>query len=243
MKRIFIATLLSTITCQAFASFLTDTPRLFVAAGAGDMFYGISGTSHTGTGPGWPNDVYNVKSIANQPYGFVAAGYAWQRQSNWLPGFDLAAKFMYVPNASVTGYVDQFSLPMFRNYAYSFDVNMLSLLALFKVSIFQFQNLLPFVVAGAGVTTYGTSNYKEQTEHGITPRTSPGFNDGSGNNITYQLGLGIDYAVNNCITINLEYDYINFGNVSTGKGLNYDETINNAIKATTLFLGATYYVS
>lgn len=256
MKWIFAAGL-CLFTAQASATPLTflndfNSRRMYFAAGAGDMLYDASGTNSVSSGSGgWPNDRYNFINIANQAYGFLEAGYTWQRQALWAPSVSVGARYMYVPSASITGNIDQYSLPAFNNYTYSYDVDMLSLLGVLKVNIYQWQKWLPYVSVGAGVTTYGTFDYIERARSGVTPRVSPAFGDGSGNNFTYLFGLGVDYTLSTKLKINLEGDYINYGTIQTGKGANYstltgtnydNELLANDINATTLFLGITYYM-
>lgn len=256
MKRIFSAVIFFCLSCQALAAYFSvlpsaDSPKLYIAAGAGDMFYDVSGTNFVGTGTGWPNDRYNINRISDQAYGFIEAGYAWDRPERWLPRYGLGARYIYVPKTTISGSIDQYSLPGFNNYNYNYDVDMLSLLAVFKADIYRMQNWMPYVIAGAGITAFGTSNYTEQATSGVTPRVSPGFSGNSGNNFTFQMGLGIDYALLQSLLINLEYDYIHYGSIRTGKGANYptlttnydNESLKNDIKATTLFLGVTYTIS
>jgi len=64
------------------------------------MFYRVSGDNFLGTGEGWPDDHYTREAISDQPFGFVAAGYSWQRQNNWLPSYSLGVRCMYVFNDS-----------------------------------------------------------------------------------------------------------------------------------------------
>ncbi len=256
MKRIFVAGFLFGLCCQSLAtaspiSNSNYTQRFYLGAGAGDMFFRVGNNNYLSTGLGWPNDYYSANSISNQGYGFLAAGFAWERDSELLPIYSLGLRYMYVRNTSTSGYVEQYSMPEFKNYTYSYDTQILSLLAIAKANIVRWNWFMPYVLAGAGIATFGTSNYEEQPLGGVTPRVSPGFGDGSGNNFAYQVGVGFDIALLENLLINLEYDYINFGTISTGTGADYptltgtnydNESLKNKIDATTLFVGLTYFV-
>ncbi|MHB1221777.1 MAG: outer membrane protein [Gammaproteobacteria bacterium] len=256
MKRIFAASAIlflsgSSLAAASISSSTMQPKGFYLGGGVGDTFNKISGSSYLDTGAGWPDDHYANQSISDEFYGFLVAGYTWQRSENWLPSYSVGLRYMYVPSAEISGYVDQYSLPDFRNYNYSYDVQLLNILAILKVDLYRWQHFMPYVLVGAGVTTFTTTDYSEQALDDVTPRVSPGFGDGSGNNFAYQAGIGIDYEVNQNLVLNLEYDYINYGWVNTGKGANYstltdtnydNESIKSKLSATTLFLGMTYYI-
>jgi opacity protein-like surface antigen len=257
MKRIFTGSLILCLTCTSLAQAFSllpvnlGTPRFYIGVGAGDVFYKVNGNNYLGTGEGWPDDHYTSNDISNQPSGFVAAGYTWQRDETWLPNYSLGLRYMYVSPTTVSGYIDQYTLPGFRNYHFSYDVELLSLLAVLKADLYRWHNWMPYVLLGAGAANYGTSDYTEQASSGVTPRVNPAFGNTSGNNFAYQLGAGVDYAVRENLVINLEYDYMDYGTVSTDKGTNYtmltgsnydNESLKNKISATSLFLSLTYYI-
>lgn len=242
-----------TASCLLYScsSLVLASPKMYVGAGAGNMFYNTNGNNYLSTGASWPDDQYITTSASNQPYGFIAAGYAWQRDEDWLPEYDVGLRYMYVADTTLSGYINQYSLPGFRNYNFSYDVQILNLMAVLKTDIYRWQRWRPYIIVGAGIASYGTSNYSESALSGVTPRVSPAFSVDSGNNFAYQLGLGIDYAIWGQFSVGLECDYFNFGTVSTGKGTNYatltdtnydNEALKNPLWATTLLLSVTYHI-
>lgn len=255
MKRIFIASfvfLCSQSWAVTYKDLSTTTPakRFYVSAGAGEMFPRVSGTNYLGTGGGWPDDHYTSSRVSNQPFALIAAGCTWLRKENWLPSYSLGFRLMYISSAIVSGYIDQYSLPEFRNYRFSYNAQLTNLLATLKADLYRWHNWMPYVLLSAGVAHFQTSDYKERALSDVTPRVNPGFNGTSGNNFAYQLGVGFDYALRKNLWVNIEYDYANYGTVSTGKGVNYstltganydNESLRNKIAATALFLGFTYY--
>src|SRR5579862_6511042 len=96
----------------------TLTNRFYISAGAGEMFNRLSGNNSLATGTGWPNDYYAGNSISNEPFGFVEAGYQWTRPDNWFPGYSLGVRYLSAASTRISGYIDQYSLPQFRNYNY-----------------------------------------------------------------------------------------------------------------------------
>lgn len=256
MKRILVSCLILCICSHSMAAkhHKRTTPpsgkRLYYSAGIGDMFFRKSGENYLGTGPGWPDDHYSGNGISDVPYGFIEAGYQWQRASNWLPAYSLGARIAMVTASTASGYIDQYSLPGFRNYTYFYDVALMNFMGILKADLYRWRNLMPYIAVGAGLSNYFTSNYTERATVGVTPRVSPGFSDSNGANFAYQLGVGVDFAVKDNITINVEANYANYGTVYTGKGANYgsktglnydNEFLKNKLAATSVFLGMTYY--
>ncbi len=223
----------------------------FLSAGAGDSFNRTEGTNFLATGPGWPDDDYVTNSITDQPYFSFGGGYAWARASDVIPYFSLGAKFNYISTSTISGYIDQYSLPDFRNYHFQYDVQLFNILATAKVDLYRWKNLMPYVTGGIGLTNYSTSQYQETPTNGVTPRLSPGFASASGSHFSYSAGAGIDYAFTQNLWLNAEFNYTDFGTVSTGDGqdystltdTNYDnEALKHNLSATSVFLGLTYFV-
>lgn len=255
MKRILVSCLILCICSHSMAakyqrSAPSSDKRLYYSAGIGDMFFRKSGENNLGTGPGWPDDHYSGNGISDVPYGFLEAGYQWQRASNWLPAYNLGVRVALVSAASASGYIDQYSLPGFRNYTYSYDVALMNFMGIFKADLYRWRQLMPYIAVGAGFSNYFTSDYTERATAGVTPRVSPGFGSDTGINFAYQFGVGLDFAVKDNLTINVEANYANYGTVYTGKGANYatmtgtnydNECLKNKLAATSVFLGLTYY--
>jgi opacity protein-like surface antigen len=227
-----------------------NRPSFYLGAGAGESFYRVQGNNHLGTGAGWPNDSYNTDNVSNEPYGFVAAGYTWMLSDAWIPSYSLGLRYMYVAPTTISGHIDQYSLPGFTNYNYSYDVQLLNILATFKLDLYRWYDFMPYIMAGAGVSNVSTSNYTEQATSGVTPRVSPNFGTNSANNFAYQAGVGFDYVMKDDLWVNFEFNYANYGTVYTAKGANYstltgtnydNEFLKNQLSATTVFLGLTYY--
>ncbi len=256
MKRIIAAGFILCLSCQSWAVAPLTSPentftnRFYISAGAGEMLNKLSGDNYIGTGDGWPDDHYVRNTITNQPFGFVEAGFAWQRPENWLPGYSLGVRYLAASKTKVSGYIDQYSLPDFRNYSFSYDVQLSNLMAILKADLCRVYNVMPYLLVGAGAGVYSAYNYQEQPTPDVTPRVSPAFQSVSNTNFSYQFGAGFDFAIRKNVSINFEYDYIHYGTIQTGNGVNYstetgtnydNESLKNKINANTFLLGLTYY--
>lgn len=255
MKRILASCVILGFCTQAFAAATPSTntafsKRSYLGFAVGDMFTRVEGDDFLGTGPGWPADHYSPTSISDAPFIVASTGYTWEQPSTWLPNYSLGLRAMYMQSATVSGYIDQYSLPGFRNYYYSYDIQMLNFLGIAKVDLVRWHGIMPYLTAGAGIANYFTSDYIERATPNVTARVSPNFGGGGGTNFTYLLGGGFDFAVRDDIWINVEFNYANYGTISTDKGANYttltgtnydNETLSNKIAATTVFLGLTFY--
>ena len=113
---------------------------------------------------------------------------------------------MYVSTTTVSGTVEQYTLPDFTNYNFKYDIQLLNILATLKLDLYRWKNLMPYVIGGVGLTNYSTSEYTEQALSGVTPRVSPAYGSNSGNNFSYLLGVGLDYAILENLWINAEYN-------------------------------------
>jgi opacity protein-like surface antigen len=234
-------------------SWLPDLQGSFyLSAGAGDLFTRVEGDNLVATGAGWPSDHYSSNDITDQPYFVLAGGYMLSRPNDWLPYYSLGLRMMYASTTTISGTVEQYSLPDFTNYNFKYDIQLLNILATLKLDLYRWKNLMPYVIGGVGLTNYSTSEYTEQALSGVTPRVSPAYGSNSGNNFSYLLGVGVDYAILDNLWINAEVNYMDFGSIATGKGQNYatltgtnydDQSLKNKISATSLFLGLTYFVS
>lgn len=224
---------------------------VYLSGSVGDSFNRTEGTNVLATGAGWPDDDYVTKGITDQPFFSLGGGYIWSRDNDLLPYYSLGMKLIYVSTSTITGYIDQYSLPEFRNYNFQYDVQLLNIMASAKADLYRWKNLMPYVMGAIGLTNFSTSEYIETPTGGVTPRVSPGFGSGSGNNFSYSVGVGIDYAFMQNLWLNAEFNYTDYGTVGTDNGQNYatltgtnydDEALKHTVAATSLSVGLTYFV-
>lgn len=253
MKRILAACFILLGSVQAYASSpasILNYQRQYVSVGIGDFFSRSDGNNHLNTGAGWPDDRYTQTGSSDQPLAYVGGGYIWDRHTPWLPSYRFGLRLMYVSAVTMSGVVDQYSLPDFRNYHYSYDVSLFNLFGTARADVYHWRSLTPYFMLGAGVTNYSASNYRETATANVTPRVSPDFNGGSGNVFAYQFGVGADWAALENMSVNVEFNYTNYGTVNSGNGANYttltgtnydNESLSNKLAGTAVLVGLTFY--
>ncbi|HVE44548.1 MAG TPA: acyloxyacyl hydrolase [Gammaproteobacteria bacterium] len=258
MNRILTIFLLCALPCLpswAYYSAARKQPRhghgFYLGAGIGASYSKTNTNNYISSGAGWPNDHYSPDPMTTSANIFAAFGYTWGKKGRiWLPYYGLGLRYEYVPSTTVKGHINQYSLPNFNNYNYNYDVKLSNLFATAKVDIVKWEEVMPYLTAGAGGTIYSTSDYTETATANVTPRVSPGFKNNTATNFSYFLGVGLDYPVQRELWLNLEYNYASYGTIKTGKGANTsmltdtnysNVSLNNKITANTVFLGGTYY--
>lgn len=261
MKRTLIACVFLCTFGVSSASFATahknkhksnsDTGKIYLSGGAGYAFPIIARDNYIPSGPGWPVDYYSRNKINNQGLLNLGAGYAWERKSKWLPAYSVGLRYLYMPATTVRGYVDQYSLPEFENYSYTYRVQQQNILAVVKADIYRWKDLMPYLIAGAGISMTKAYQYEEHALNGVTPRVSPGFGTKVNTKFAYTAGAGFDFVANKNLWINLEYNYGNYGTISTGDGANStsltgsnfsNSSLKNKLTANTILAGVTYYI-
>ncbi len=249
---VFLINLLG-MSCT-FASATPFEGSWFLTASVGRTQPTTDSTNYVGTGPGWPDDYYKANNTHGSIMGAVSGGYLWNRYDDcdWFPVLSLGGQFTYTGLSKISGTIDQYSLPQFQNYTYSYQFRRRTLLAVGKADIFRFYGFMPYVTAGLGVSFNTTSNYIEQPLSNVTPRISPGFRSTTNDYFSYMAGVGIDYAACDYIWLSLEYNYGNYGFANTADGVatpsmtgfNYsNQSLKNKLKANNLLLSFTYVIN
>ncbi len=217
--------------------------------GAGATFLNVDNNHFVSSGTGWPNDKYHNTSVDATGLLVLNGGYQWARDSAWLPFYSLAVSYTYGFPAKVKGKVSQYSLPEFTNYNYQYKIQTQTFLAQIKVDLYQWRSLMPFLLAGAGVSLNNASNYAEQAVPGVTPRINPGFQGQTSTYFSYVLGAGLDYIVQKNIWVSLTYEYSNLGRAQTGPGENTGiltdtnyaaDNLKTNVRSNSVFLSMTY---
>lgn len=205
-----------------------------------------------GTGAGWPDDHYIADDTHGSFMGNIGAGYTWFNYNDWFPVLSLGAQYTYTASAKISGVIDQYSLPEFENYSYSYQFRRGTLLGVGKADIVHLGCFLPYITGGIGVSFNKTSNYIEQPLSNVTPRISPGFQSETNTYFSYMVGAGIDYTIYDYLWLSLEYNYGNFGYAKTGGGVatptmtgfNYEnEHLKNKLTANNFLISITYLIN
>lgn len=175
----------------------------------------------------------------------LQAGHHWKRDARFIPGYSLSARYQHLFVKDIQGSITQYSLPEFRNYAYHWGVsaNVLSLYT--KVDLMQYGRIMPYVDAGLGVSINQSQSYQETAYAGVTPRISPAYQGRDKEQLSYNVGAGVDISITPKITMSIGYDYQSFGRVESGNGFSTwsGEHLNlGTLSASTALLGVTYWL-
>lgn len=166
----------------------------------------------------YDNDTYSINSNdTNSSWSFFA-GYRWQRESNFIPHYSLAIRYLYTTQFTIRGDVEQYSLPDFTNYSYSIEADSESGLLQGKMDVYDYHGLEPYLSFGLGIASNTTNNYNETAYPGIIARNSPDFQQSSSTQFSYNVGVGLDYLLTDRFTVSLGYEYNNLGKLISGNG-------------------------
>jgi opacity protein-like surface antigen len=240
--------------CRSLFLFFLSTVVLaqgnwFAGVGSGATFLNVDNNHHVSSGAGWPNDTYHNTNVDATALLVLDGGYQWAHDSAWLPFYSLGASYTYGFPTAVNGKVEQYSLPEFTNYHYHYKIQTQTILAQFKLDLYQWQGLMPFLLAGAGASVNYARSYMENPVSGVTPRVSPGFKDQTNTYFAYVFGTGLDYIVQKNLWLGLTYEYSNLGSAKTGRGANTDmltgmnyatDHLKTSVRSNAVFLSMTY---
>jgi opacity protein-like surface antigen len=213
-----------TSLCSANASnFLKSyqNNNWFIGASAGSAWSKVANNSTSVPNGSSQPEPYNQDLYAiNQPGAAavwsLSGGYRWTRPIALFPRYSLGFRYQHFNSSKINGNIEQYSLPAFTNYNYHVNLYANTFILLGKLNLYQYHSFSPYVSAGLGQARNTVRSYNEQAYSGIIPRVSPAYHSTTNNNFTFNLGLGIDYTVNEKISLALGYEYANLGKTNSG---------------------------
>ena len=146
-------------------------------------------------------------------------GRFWKRNNKILPGYALGLRYQHLLSNTISGRITQYSEPLFDNYTYHWSIQADVISAYTKLQIAQWGPIMPYVNGGVGTSFNRSGAYSETADTDVTERISPAFTSSSATNFAYDIGLGVDFAVNSQIIVSLGYDFQNIGPFSSGPGV------------------------
>lgn len=173
----------------------------------------------------------------------VQAGYEWQRGTQWFPSYSLGLQYEHYWLGAINGTIDQYSIPEFLNYSYTWDTQADTVSLYTKVHVVQYGAFKPFINAGLGLAINRSGHYYETAFAGVTPRVSPGFSKHTQNNFTYNVGAGVEYSVSPKLSVSVAYNYQDLGSMRSSNGVDTWSGDNLNIEnyeLNMLVLGLTY---
>lgn len=245
MKKIIVSMVLSAgLLHSAWAGCCADPHGWYAGIGTGFVFSKHSHQhNYVTTDHEWPKDLYHFSTSNDAGLAMVQGGYTWASQCVWFPYYSLGANYTYVFPAELKGSISQFSLPAFTNYHFRYKVQRQTGLITAKADIYRFCQLMPFLLAGAGMSFNRTRQYAEYPIGDITPRQSPGFSGKSNRAFSFVFGAGFDLIASRRLLLTLEYQYGNYGHANSGHGNNVymTERLTTRLTSNTIQLSANYY--
>lgn len=204
----------------------------------------ISHTTIVNNDFGWPSDQYRNHHVGTNAQLGIQSGYTWATCHCWFPSYTLGASYTYVFPTEINGRLRQFSLPEFENYNFRYKVQRQTFLALFKVDIYRWCRMMPFVTLGAGFSLNRSESYSERALANVTPRLSPHFGSKVNAAPSYIIGAGFDFIANKNFLLSLEYNYGYFGHARTRHGDEdfAQQKLATKLNANTILLSANYYI-
>ncbi|MDQ8038801.1 MAG: outer membrane beta-barrel protein [Rickettsiella sp.] len=217
-------------------------PSWYMDVGLGWVFNQKLGASYLAN-IDLPLDQYNSPKVNQVMMGALSGGYVWSRRTAWLPFTSLGFEYSYDMPAKVKGVIEEFSDPEQTNFKYKYKVDHHNLRLIGKADLYRWQNLMPYVSAGMGVSWNRFSDYSEQAISELpSPRPNPAFTNKTESNFSYSLGTGLDYIFNKNLWGGLGYRYDHFGWGKTGdtNAEFADKSLKNTSRAHTIILSLRY---
>lgn len=212
---------LTFICCAHFSYAYAFEDTWEFALGAGVSFPDIEDAT-VNAGDGWPDDTFTEGDVDAAGIFSALAAYRMENDTQWFPAYVLGLNYLYGLTSSVSGSVQQFSLPQFENYQYEYDVQSQALFGLLKIEIYEFENLTPFISGGLGAAWNHFSDYHETANENVTPRVPPDYDNNTHSDFAFLLGIGVNYwfgvEEEEDWRVSLEYNYADLGNVSFEEG-------------------------
>lgn len=224
----------------------TKLPQgFFVGAGAGATFPNIDSNNFLTTSTGWPQDRYHYTQAHSSAILSMLGGYTWATYHDWLPYYSLAINYTYAFPAKISGTIEQYSLPEFENYNFHYHLQRQTFLATFKLNLYRWQNISPFLSTGAGLSANRVSGYDEMALTDVTARDNPAYGTNTTINFSYTLGAGLDFITTKNSIVSLEYNYGYFGQAKTGSVLsdNVHNRLHTKLTASTITLTINYFLN
>jgi len=199
----------------------TNENSWFVGMGAGtawtDLSNGYTTVSNGAPSP-YDQDSFSIKTPASQTQLQFSAGYRWQTKKAFIPYYSAFFQYRRYLGTYIKGIIDQYSLPEFENYDYQMRYRAELFALNGKIDLCEYNHILPYLAAGAGIIYNRLNNYRETALPNVTARISPGYSGNTNTNLALTLGLGVDIKLTKNIWATVGYEYLSQGTVSTGNG-------------------------
>jgi opacity protein-like surface antigen len=202
---------------------LLDAPgRWFITIGGGVQYPEWHNQMNISNDPelsaNYDKDFYSTKRKSESIFA-LALGRRWQRENDWFPAYSFSVLWQHFFRTQLGNNIKSYSDDEFNAYKYNWELTANVVLASAKLNLFQYGRLSPFIQGGIGSSYNRTSNYKELAlTDDSSLRTNPNFSNFSTSEFAYLLGTGIDLQVNSKLSVAIEYNFQDLGQISSGPG-------------------------
>lgn len=243
---------ISLASCLSLASLptsaLTQSQGWFAGGGIGAGKVKVSSnTQRVYYTPNLYFDSYSTNQTKSTfPIASAEAGYHWDNVAHTPFAYFVGLRYRYLSADNMSGNVLVLNSTAFP-YGFNYDTTAQTFSLFGKIDLIRMGSFAPYITGGIGGAILRFNDYTEYPKTNVSvPRDSAAFASDSSYNLTYDIGVGIDYYLTPNWTVSLGYDYINLGTLRTGDGayntltggthaLNFGE-----VTANTVFLQTDY---
>ena len=240
-----LATSLLLTTSFCYADYLQPvsvenvTPNhWYITLGAGATWFVKPRAYTTSTAPPFDGtDVYRYEKNKLKPVLLLGGGYEWQRKTKfWLPSYSIGLRYSYYFSNKQKGtYQFMTAEPSEFNY----KTQSQALLAVGKLSLLKWHNIMPYVIGGVGFARNHFLSYQDAPPPKF-PDNYHIFPNKASFSFAYLAGLGVEYQIKGNWRLGLEYHYTHLGNGKSGENKN-KKTIPVPLAEQSILLKISYY--
>lgn len=200
----------------------------FVGIGPGVQQLNVINPIYVSNGSNFSRPYNNDKfSTATNTQAVIAAevGYTWKNTGEWFsaghqwfPSYTLSFYYNHLFQTDIGDQIQQYSIPAFTNYQYTWKVSADVLLVVAKLNLIEYEQFSPFIQVGLGGSLNNASQYSETAYQNVTARVNPAFADYTVGAFAYDLGAGIDWQFHPHFSLSLLYQFQNLGSIQSGQG-------------------------
>lgn len=195
--------------------------KWYLDVGLGTMFKQKLGTFNLLNSEELP-DKYNTSSIQHADVALLSGGYVWSRSTSFLPFVSLGLEYARFFSGKISGFIEDYSSHEDINFGYHYQLSHHNLHLLGKANLYCWRGWMPYIVAGIGMSWNQLTAYDENNLSMLySEHANPYFPNKVKSNLSYSLGVGVDYQLTKNIWSGFGYRYNNFGQITSGESVKH----------------------
>ncbi len=155
----------------------------------------------------------------------------------FFPALVPVLNFRYIKQ-EITGEVWQYQEPAMNNYNYNLSIDSLRFMLDVALILFSYQEKTSFFIFGGVGNAWNQIGYQDTAVPGV-PGGELHLNNRTNSGFVYELGGGIFYPLDQCMSVFLEYRYAHFPKIRTASSGTLDGIPVNVPSATFPFYSQT----